>query len=93
MDLYVVCMDSYRVRDAQMFNTVGLSDQDLLELDPFDVSMENRWFDMEPTPFIGILEAESESDACKKAGAEYRYDPRCLFAIKCKTGVTDYDNQ
>ena len=93
MDLYVVCMDSYRVRDAQMFNTVGLSDQELLEIDPFDESMEGRWNDMEPTPFIGIVEAESESDACQKAGAEYRYDPRCLFAIKYKTGVINHDNQ
>ena len=82
MELYVVCMDSYRIRDAQVFNTVGPSDQELLEIDPFDVSMENRWDEIEPTPFIGIVKAESESEACQKAGAENRYDPRCLFAIK-----------
>ena len=93
MDLYIVCMDSYRVRDAQMFDTVGISDQELLEIDSFDESMAERWHDMEPTPFIGVVEAENESDARQKAGTEYRYDPRCLFAIKYKTGVINYDNQ
>lgn len=93
MDLYIVCMDSYRVRDAQMFDTVGISDQELLEIDPFDESMEGHWHDMEPTPFIGVVEAENESDACQKAGTEYGYDSRCLFAIKYKTGVIKHDNQ
>lgn len=63
MDLYIVCMDSYRVRDAQMFDTVGISDQELLEIDSFDESMAERWHDMEPTPFIGVVKAENESDA------------------------------
>ena len=43
MDLYIVCMDSYRVRDAQMFDTVGISDQELLEIGPFDENVGMIW--------------------------------------------------
>ena len=33
MNVYVVCMDSYYVRDAQMFDPEGLSEMELNETD------------------------------------------------------------
>lgn len=82
MNIYVVCMDSSWVRDSQMFDLVGLPDSELTELDVYGTENEGRWHDMEPTPFIAIIKAETENEACMKAAAEHRYDPRCLFAIR-----------
>lgn len=82
MKKYIVCMDSYRVRDAQMFNTTGFTDSQLLEIDPFSDEFEDCWHDMELTPFIAVVSAESENEACEIAGRENRYDPRCLFSIE-----------
>ena len=44
--------------------------------------MEGHWHDMEPTPFIDIVEAEDEENACTLAGEKWRYDPRTLYAIQ-----------
>ena len=82
MNKYVVCMDSYRVRDAQMFDTSGLNDDELLQIDPFSKEQESHWNDMDPTPFIAVVEAETDEEACLSAGKSNGYDPRCLFAIQ-----------
>ena len=82
MDLYVVCMDSTWVRDTQMFDTRGFSEEEMTYLDMSSEENINRWHDMEPCPFVGIVSADSDDEACQKAGMEYRYDPRSLFAIK-----------
>lgn len=79
--LYVVCMDSYWIRDAQMFDTSGIMDEDLDELDPSAEEHECRWHDIEPNPFIGLVRASSEEHACSIAGSQFRYDPRCLYAF------------
>ena len=77
-----------RTRTArQLFDTNGLSGDELLSIDPFDAESEDRWHDMEPTPFIAVVEAKSESDACEIAGILRRYDPRCLFAIQVQGGT------
>ena len=52
------------------------------QIDMCGTDNEGRWHDMEPTPFIAVIKAESEEEACKKAATQMRYDPRCLFAIK-----------
>jgi hypothetical protein len=80
MNTYVICMDSVWVRDSEMFDIVGLTDEELTDMCGTD--NEGRWHDMEPTPFIAVIKAESEEEACKKAATQMRYDPRCLFAIK-----------
>lgn len=77
---YVVCMDSYWVRDSQMVDISGLSDSELDNI--METELEDRWHDMEPNPFIAIIEADSEEEACKKAAEQHRYDSRCLYAIK-----------
>ena len=84
---YVVCMDSYRVRDAQTFDTTGFTDEQLDAVDPHSEAHEDRWHDMEPSPLIAIVEASSEKEACEMAGKENRYDPRCLYAIEIATGT------
>ena len=52
MNVYVVCMDSYYVRDAQMFDPEGLSEKELNETDIFSETMEMHWHDIEVTPFM-----------------------------------------
>ncbi|MBV6384567.1 hypothetical protein HIU56_10540 [Enterococcus faecium] len=75
-------MDSVWVRDSEMFDIVGLTDEELTDIDMCGTDNQGRWHDMEPTPFIAVIKAESEEEACKKAATQMRYDPRCLFAIK-----------
>lgn len=82
MKTYVICMDSVWVRDSEMFDIVGLTDEELTDIDMCGTDNESRWHDMEPTPFIAVIKAESEEEACKRAATQMRYDPRCLFAIK-----------
>lgn len=77
---YVVCMDSSWVRDSQMLDTSGLTDSEFNDV--MDSDNDNFYRDMEPNPFIAIIEAASEDEACQKAAEQKRYDKRCLFAIK-----------
>lgn len=86
MKTYVICMDSYRVRDTQMFDTRSFSDNELLQTDPFDAEMEEYWHDAEVTPYIGVLSAKNEQEACRIAAKEYRYDSRVLYGIEIKIG-------
>lgn len=81
MRLYVVCMDSHWIRDAQMFDTKNLNDEQLSVLDPFSDENIDRWYDIEPTAFIGMIMAESEEIACRMIAVKYRYDYRLLYAI------------
>ena len=74
MNTYVVWMDSSWVRDSQMFDIVGLTDDELADLDMCGTDNEGRWHDMEPTPFIAVIKAENEEEACKNAAIEMRYD-------------------
>ena len=82
MNTYVICMDSVWVRGSEMFDIVGMTDEELTDIDMCGTDNEGRWHDMEPTPFIAVIKAESKEEACKKAATQMRYDPRCLFAIK-----------
>ncbi len=66
MNTYVICMDSVWVRDSEMFDIVGLTDEELTDIDMCGTDNEGRWHDMEPTPFIAVIKAESEEEACKK---------------------------
>ncbi len=77
---YVVCMDDYYVRDAQLLDTSGLSDTEFETITSQET--DELWKDMEPVPFIAIIEAASEDEACQKAAEQKRYDKRCLFAIE-----------
>lgn len=79
---YVVCMDAFYVRDSQMLDTSGLSDEEFQNFDYTSCENEHLWHDMEPNPFIAIIEAESEDEACKIAAEQNRYDKRCLYATK-----------
>lgn len=79
---YVVCIDKVYVRDAQYLDTKHLSQKAFDNLDYYDADCEELWQDMEPDPFVAIVEADSEKSACKIAAAQMKYDPRCLFAIK-----------
>lgn len=82
MPKFVVCMNSHYVRDSQMFHTTDLNDDEFENVDPYDEMMEGHWHDMEPIPFIDVVEAEDEEKACALAGEKRRYDPRTLYAIQ-----------
>lgn len=79
---YVVCMNEDYVRDAQLLDTKNLTQEEFDDFDYTDCENEDLWVDMEPNPFIAIVEADSEKDACKIAAEQKRYDSRCLYAIK-----------
>ena len=79
---YVVCIDSSFVRDAQFLDTVDLSQESFEEHDHYDVESEDLWKDMDPYPFVAIIEADSKDSACKIVAKQKHYDRRCLFAIK-----------
>lgn len=79
-DKYVVCMDSYWVRDAQMIDVSDV--EDINDINTFADDMDERWRDMEPNPFIAVVGAATEADACRIAAAQFRYDHRCLYAQK-----------
>lgn len=82
MKQYVVCMDSSYVRDAQMFDPVGLPENEMNDVDIHSETAEDHWHDMEPMPFIGIAQAHDAKEAIRKTAVQYRYDTRCLFAIE-----------
>lgn len=80
MKLYVVCIDPYYVRDAQLLKTDELTDDQLENESIFSNDLERYWVDIEPTPYVCTLEAGSSDEARKIASERYRYDIRCLFA-------------
>ena len=47
MNTYVICMDSVWVRDSEMFDIVGLTDEELTDIDMCGTDNEGRWHDME----------------------------------------------
>ena len=80
---YVVCLDSSYIRDAQMVDTTELTDAEFESGGSFgSEEHEELWHDMEPNAFIDICNAPSEEEACKTVGKKWRYDHRCLYAIK-----------
>lgn len=82
MDPYVVCMDEYYLRDAQMFDTEDMSDEELNDIDLYDIEHENCWHDTSVRPYVGTFWADSEEQACQIAADEKRYDKRVLYAEK-----------
>lgn len=80
---YVVCMDEVYVRNAELLDTTNLSDEVVNNLSCFyNDEHEHLWLQMEPNPFIAVVEADSEESACLIAAEKYRYDSRCLYATK-----------
>ena len=79
---YIVCMNSEYVRDAQMLNTTEMKSEEFENIDWQSSELDEFWHDMEPTPFIGVVEAESEENALAIAASKYRYDERCLYVAK-----------
>ena len=90
---FAVLMNSSYVRDSQMFDPAGLSEEEFNQIDLHGEESEGRWHDMEPVPFIAIVEAKTETEACGKAAEQYRYDARCLFAEKITTAGTPAKNK
>ena len=82
MPKFIVCMDSFYVRDCQMFDSEGMSDEQFEAIDSHGEDGEQYWHDMAPNPYIDTVIAENEIEACKIAGKEHRYDPRTLFGIQ-----------
>ena len=87
---YVVCLDAVWMRNTELLETRNLSDDEFNNVfDSFDWDDDTCWHEMEPNAFIAVVDADSEESACRIAAEQYRYDSRCLYAIK----VTDEKNQ
>ena len=82
MPKFVVCMDSHYVRDCQMVETSHMSDDEFENVDVYSEMMEGHWHDMDANPFIDVVTADDQDEACRIAGEEHGYDPRTLFAIQ-----------
>ena len=82
LNTYVVCMNPEYVRDAQMLDTKEMTCKEFEELDWQSSELDEFWHDMEPIPFIGVLEAEDKELAIAIASKKYRYDDRCLYVAK-----------
>ena len=80
--IFIVCMDSSYIRDAQYFCVDELSDEEM----DFEYSepFSSCWTDMYPNAYIDTVLAENEKEACKIAGENNRYDPRVLYAFEAK---------
>ena len=80
--VYIVCMDSSYIRDAQYFCSDILTDE---EMDTeYDDVFSSCQADMYPNAYIDTVLAENEKEACKIAGRINRYDPRVLYAFEMK---------
>ena len=51
-------------------------------MNTYVVCMDSSWVRDSQMFDIAVIKAENEEEACKKAGSQMRYDPRCLYAIK-----------
>ena len=80
MKTYLVCMDSHYVRDAQVFRTENYSEEELNQIDIHSEHEENSWRDAEITPYIDIVQAHDEDEACRMVAQRCRYDEKCLYA-------------
>ena len=82
LNTYVVCMNPEYVRDAQMLDTKEMTCKEFEEIDWQSSELDEFWHDMEPIPFIGVVEAEDKELAIAIASRKYRYDDRCLYVAK-----------
>lgn len=84
MKAYVVCMDPTYVRNAETINTLALNDDEFNDFDWMGCETERMWHEMNPIPFIDIVEAPDEEEACKIVAERKRYDARTLYAFETK---------
>ena len=83
--IYVVCIIEDFVRDAQLFNP--RDNDELYDTECHDIySVENEvhWTDFTPSPFVAVVNASTEEEACLIAGAAHRYNPQMLYAFEPK---------
>ena len=55
MNIYIVCIKSAYIRDAQVYDSSGLTDEEFQATDPYDTTSE--WIDIEPCPYIDRIVA------------------------------------
>ena len=80
--IYIVCMDSSYIRDAQYFCADDLTDEEMNT--EYDDVFSECWVDMYPNAYINTVLAENEQEAREIAGRINRYDPRVLYAFEMK---------
>lgn len=80
---YVVCIRSHYVRDVQVFDPKGLTDDETEDLGRHSFDAEERWKDKSfPALFLDVVFARSDEEAIHFVADEGQYDPRILFAIR-----------
>lgn len=84
---FAVVMDESYIRDAQMVDTSGLSEDEFDELDLYSPKADDLAHDIEPRHLVGIFCADTADDAIKTAAKEKRYDSRVLYAEPVLTNM------
>ena len=81
--LYVVCVDGSYIRDAQVLDACGLSDEQWEKLVETDAFYDDaRWTDTRVSAFVDCVFASSEEEACREAAIRYcGYSPHTLIAF------------
>lgn len=80
---YIVCIRSYYVRDVQVFDPTGLTDDETEDLGRHSFDAEERWKDPHFSAlFLDVVSAKSDEEAIRIVADEKEYDPRILFAIR-----------
>lgn len=77
--LYVICVSSIYIRDAQYHDVPYSDDADDYDQDEDDDEEEN-WVDYEPSDFLGTIMAANRSEAVHKMAKECNYNPQHLEA-------------
>lgn len=81
-NVYNVIVDESYIRDAQIIDTIGLSDEEFIALDFSSPMLDNLCHDIEPRHLIATVFANSEEEAVASVADKYRYDRRVLYAEK-----------
>jgi len=88
-NLYVVCVNAYWVRAAQVFNIDELG-PDMDDTGLSDEEHDALWFDVKAPLFVGIAKARNCEEACiAVAESNTEYPLWCLYAFPIHNGKED----
>lgn len=80
-NVYLVFVKDAYVRNLEIMDTDGLSNEEVDNIPEDYDPYENRWLYIEQSPYcIGWTSAPSAEEAIKKVAIASCYDPRILYA-------------
>lgn len=95
--LYVVTIDFGWIRDGQLFETKGLSNEEIAEADLIRTkeAYDDRWKDYETSDYLGCVWAADADEAIRKIASIQKRDPRQLsaYAAEDEASCTEHRAQ